>query len=513
VAISDPGGSGVVAAEVHLKAEGAASWKLLDPSAAHLEGTSLELDLGDEVPEGTHQIFLRVFDQVGNASVSLEAAAIDSEGIQAPREQFFLDRTPPEIRVARGAEPWIGGLRGEARVEVDWTDGVPPLVVEGRSTGDTDWEEIARWGAPAPGQNRFDFTIPWDAVAYSVRFVVEDSAGNRARAELGPEPVRSPIRLLSLQSGRPQPAGSMVRVEWELDPAVAALAETVKDELKISVAHLPRRDGGWERIYELAAGEQCFWDLPMADREEHRLRVRLLRGDKPLGEDISQPFSIVADGAPPPVVIRISQDSLAYSDRARSLIDRYFAARESEASGGIVTDFDRLRKEILDTLDKALAADARNYHATYQRAQFLNRLDAEANAEEVRKWLLLTVEIKPDHTWALNDLGAVYIRDGEFEKAEEVLRRSSAVKPSPVILYNLGLALFYGNKMDAAREALKAALKEGSPEGIVEGEVYYYVIQSYAIEGDLATARSLFSEKEETIPPELQEDLVKLVRR
>lgn len=512
VAISDPGGSGVVAAEVYLKAEGTDSWDLLDPSAARLEGNSLDLDLGDEVPEGTHQLFLRVFDRAGNASVSLEEAAVASGTAPVPREEFFLDRTAPEIRVTRGAEPWVGGLRGEAVVDVDWTEAVPPLVVEGRSTGDTDWVEISRWTAPTPNQNRFDFEIPWDAVAYSVRFFVEDSAGNRAIAELGPEPVRSPIRLLSFQSGRPQPAGSMVRVEWELDPAVVGLDDGSEDALKISVAHLPRRDGGWERIYELGVGEQCFWDLPMADREEHRLRVRLLRGDQPMGEDTSEPFSIVSDGAPPPVVIRISQDSLAYSDRARSLMDRYFAARASEGSGGPVTDFDRLRKEILDTLDKALAADARNYHATYQRAQFLNRLDSEANAEEVRKSLLLTIEIKPDHTWALNDLGAVYIRDGEFEKAEDVLRRSSEVEPSPVILYNLGLALFYGNKMNEARKALEAALKEGGPDGIVEGEVYYYVIQSYAIEGDLATARSLFSEKEASIPPELQEDLVKLVR-
>ena len=88
----------------------------------------------------------------------------------------------------------------------------------------------------------------------------------------------------------------------------------------------------------------------------------------------------------------------------------------------------------------------------------------------------------------------------------------AAVKPSAVILYNLGLAMFYGGKLKEARDTLGQALDEGASAGIAEGEVYYYIIQSYAGEGDLDQARALFAEKGEKIPGELHKELETLVR-
>jgi tetratricopeptide (TPR) repeat protein len=138
-------------------------------------------------------------------------------------------------------------------------------------------------------------------------------------------------------------------------------------------------------------------------------------------------------------------------------------------------------------------------------------VDSVRNAQEVKRWLLRTIEIKPDHAWALNDLGAIHIRGGDFKAAEEVLRRSAAIKPSPIILYNLGIALFYGGNVREAREKLEAALKEDTSESLPRGEICCYLIQAHVQEGNLLEARALFKENESKIPSDLREGLAKTI--
>jgi predicted Zn-dependent protease len=116
--------------------------------------------------------------------------------------------------------------------------------------------------------------------------------------------------------------------------------------------------------------------------------------------------------------------------------------------------------------------------------------------------------MKPDHFWALNDLGAVHIRDGQYAKAEEVLRKCVAIEPSAIVLYNLGLSLFYGGKMNEARESFEKVL--GSSGGAVpEGEVYYYLVQTYVQQGEMDRARSLYREKGSRIPEDLRAEIAR----
>lgn len=535
VALSDPGGSGIDRVEAYVRptdgrpgrpadgtGSGGASWRPLGEGSVLLDTNLVKLDLSD-LEEGAYELALRAFDRVGNASESpfgepgagaggSGAGADPASGSAAgptqdgdasfTRVAFQLDRTPPAIRATRGPSPWVSGFLGDADVVVDWADAVPPLVVEGSADDGRSWTEIGRWTEVSENR-RVAFDIPGDVRAYAVRFSVADPVGNVGRSTVGPEKVAPPIRLRSFLAGKAYPEGSLEKIEWELDPAAHAIASS----LTVSVAHFQSASAGWELLYEVAPDKHCLWEIPPADNQTHQIRVRILKGAMPLGEDISPSFTIVGDGARTPVAVNISEDSLLYSRRARESMDRYFTMVAGGRSPFDSTEMQNLRKSIAEDFAKAIRTDPKNYHATYGYAQLLNRLDATGNADEVRGLLEKTLAIQPAHAWALNDLGALAIRDGKYAEAEGYLARAVAIEASPVIQYNLGLALFFGEKPKEARGALETALAQSSRGGVADGEIYYYMIQCLAREGDVKAAQGLFQEKREAIPAELRADL------
>ena len=109
------------------------------------------------------------------------------------------------------------------------------------------------------------------------------------------------------------------------------------------------------------------------------------------------------------------------------------AARESGVDNS--HEIEMLSKSVIALYTRAREVDPRNHKAAYGLAQYLNRLDADQNAEQVLGYLLQTIEIKPDHFWALNDLGAMYIRDGEFKSAEDYLTRDADIESTSIVLY------------------------------------------------------------------------------
>src|SRR4030095_154281 len=104
-------------------------------------------------------------------------------------------------------------------------------------------------------------------------------------------------------------------------------AVEVEDELKVDVEHQPRRDGPWQAVYTgVPPRKECYWDLPGGDTEEHRLRGRLLGRGKAVGESVSSPFSIGGKDVEIPTVVKIQEESIFYSDQARTQTEKYDAA-------------------------------------------------------------------------------------------------------------------------------------------------------------------------------------------
>ena len=505
LASNDPGGSGLASVQAYLRKAEDASWRRLDDKFITRSGDRMQLDLaGSE--EGAYDLWLRGVDRAGNASAEpyvdlvgpTAAASLPAESVR-----FRLDRTPPSLALRGSPGPWVAGFQAEALIDVDWTDGIPPLLLEGLEPDGT-WRELGRWASVAPDQNRFAFLLPAGVEQYTVRFSVADGCGNKASQVLGPRPVEASIRLTSFTDSQPHSARGSEKVQWSLHPA----AVEVEDELKVDVEHQPRRDGPWQAVYTgVPPRKECYWDLPGGDTEEHRLRVRLLRRGKAVGESVSSPFSIGGKDVEIPTVVKIQEESIFYSDQARTQTEKYDAAVTS-SRGRSSSEVERISRAALGAYEKALSIDPKNYHAAYGLAQFLNALDGEKNAAQVRRWLERTLEIKPDHFWALNDLGAAYIRDGDYAKAEESLRKGLRIQASAVASYNLGLALFFEGKVGDSREHFETALQAGRGS-VPEGEVYYYLVQSYLQQGNMARARDLFREKRDLIPEDMREDIQK----
>src|SRR5688572_25230415 len=455
VQVTDEGGAGPGLLRV-LGKQGSSPWTPVPGGERKLDGRqgtlTLDLDLST-APEGPLDLCAVAEDSVGNRAELPDANA-------AAPARIRIDRSPPTMAAQAPPVAWVSGFRGEARVIVDWTDAVPPLIVEGRIP-ESEWVDLGRWTTIAPGQDRFGFEIPAAASRYAVRFAVSDAAGNRAQAEIEPRAVEPPVRLASFtETGRTYPARGAEKIRWTLHPAAAEIA----GELRARIEHQAGSAGKWALLYDnLPAMAECYWELPDGDLEEHRLRVRLIRGTKLLGEDTSPAFAIGGASDEAPTVVKIDPESIFYSNQARSLVDRYFAALNGGAAAG-TQELERLGKEIIAGYERALTLDSSNYHATYGMAQFLNRVDPDRNAKAVLGWLARTLDTKPDHFWALNDLGALHIRNGEYAKAEDVLRKCQAIDPSEIVLYNLGLSLFYGGKPAEARKRFEEALRaDGAP--------------------------------------------------
>jgi len=499
VAISDPGGAGTANVEVYLRRSGATEWHRLDGGEATFDDSNIHLDLASE-KDGSVELFVRATDRVGNASPLPSSSDSDLKG---RRIQLRIDRSPPDLS-ARAVQPWLAGFPAEIAVQVDWTDAVLPLWLEARGI-DGNWRESGRWSTLAPAQDHFTFIVPVGVTSYSVRVSVADALGNRAVAEVGPRSVEQPIRFASFTEKNAYPALGTEKIRWQLH----SIASTLREELQVSIFHQAGGEGTWSALHQkLPAGSDYYWDLPAGDDVEHRLRVSLLRQEKIVGEAVSAPFTIV--GLRAPTIVGVRDDSRFYSEQARKQVETYIAGMGATPPAS-AAERDKLSAGITVSFTKALELDPNNYYATYGQAQFLRRADPEKNAEAVSGWLYRTVEIKPDHFWALNDLGAMHIRQREFAKAENVLRRCAALTPSAIVLYNLGLSLFYGGKLEEAKGRLQAALRANDKGTVPEGEVYYYLVYTYLKEGDKERARGLFREKEDLMSAELREEIKKVL--
>jgi len=147
-------------------------------------------------------------------------------------------------------------------------------------------------------------------------------------------------------------------------------------------------------------------------------------------------------------------------------------------------------------LREGLETDPKNYHASTATPSSSTAGPAR-NAEEVRR--LLDKSSRPSQPrLALNDLGALAIRDGKHAEAQGYLSRAAALEHRPSVQYNLGLALFYGRSEGGSGGPLwsPVAPLQG---GVTEGEIYYYVSSASPGRGRPGCS-DLFDEKASTMP-------------
>ncbi len=490
----DGSGSGLEGVTVWLRFDETAAWRSLDPANAQIEfqesaRARLTLDLRS-IPEATYFIYLQGVDGVGNhaAFPGPETPAMGT---------FALDRTAPDLEARPSPIPLIAGIESHIGLTADWEDIAPPVILEGR-VGGSGWTEIARWTSlPAPDA-RYTWTVPAASGELALRVVAKDAVGNATTKTLPSAQIGSAIQLVGFDAATEIRGGSAQPVAWRVDPQVLGSAA----ELRIRVDFRAGVGAPWVPVCEdQEIASQCLWDVPADGGDEFSLRVRLLRGSATISEAIAGPIKVrAAASANEPA---IAEESLTFFHAARNGVAEYHALRRELGTGEISpTDRDRLdelgQKARLN-FQRAIELDGNNYYALYAYAQYLNRRGGE-DPRLVERMLLRTLDIKKDHYWALNDLGAFYIRAERYAEAESMLERALKAKPSVEVHYNLALAQFYQSKMTLARANFEKALAGENAKRVPAGEVYYYVVHSHLQEGNAASARAVFNERESLIP-------------
>ena len=498
ISVTDPNQVGIERVEAYLRRESRSQWRRLAPSACRLDGDDLKIDLSG-FDEGTYELYLRAVDQEGNAA---PAAAL----AQGELPRFELDLSAPALTARASTLDWVGGFATRIHLQVDWADAVPPVLVEGRTAADGAWAPLGRFSeADLGGAGFASIDVPLGVERYSLRCSVADDRGNVAESVIGPREVKPSLEFASFDAPNEYPEGSSAPIRWQLHP----VAEAAVDTLRVSIWHQAEAAGPWTLLFdELPADSESYWDLPPHNGGTHRLRARLFQAGKTIGEAHSANFTIAKGERPSPTLIPISAVSRQYLRQAESLVRQYDATLQVRQAG-VENDeaLAKLEGDVAAEFQKALKADSNNYKASYGLALFYNRVAPEKYSAEVSKLLSSVVDIKPDHFWALNDLGAVSIRTSSFKDAEAALTRAVALEDQSIAYYNLGLARFYQRKWAASRESFERALEAGGNYKVPPGEVYYYYIHSYLQEGDLESARREFQKRRSEIPEELRAKL------
>lgn len=505
-------GASLGAVRVFLRDAPENEWKPLDAGQVALH--SPEVGTASGKPDGGLQVSLDLR-EVAEAEFEIVVIADDTFGNAAPapssttepQGRFRLDRTPPGLQMEVGPHPWVQGFRAQLHLQADWSDIAQPVSLEGRRIADGvpgAWVELERWNRVSPGQDQFAWTLPIGFERCQVRVAVRDPAGNETQRISEARPVIPAIQLVGME----QPSAKALETKilsWTLHP----IAESIVDELQVQIDHQSAPTAAWVSVCsQVGVDAQCAWDVGDGGGDQNRLRIQILRGGEVLSQQVSAPFSIRSSGSEETQPL-LSEDSLALLQVARQQARHYREnLRLSPPGEKPSAELQQLSTDVTLSFRKAIEADANNFQATYGLAQFLNRLPG-SDSSEVEKYLQQTLTIKSDHYWAYNDLGALHISEGDYAEAEEALQSAEKLRPSAVVSYNLGLALYYQGKMASARAKFNAALEGEGSDRVPAGEVYGFLILTHLQEGSEAEARKLFSEKSSLIPNYLRTELEK----
>lgn len=530
VVASDPGVAGLEKIQYLVRRPGEGEWKALPGDRVQTEGGHARVSLRD-LAEGDWELLVIASDAVGNHS-----------GLSAKPARFKVDKSAATLIVKPTAMPWIEGRPTAVQVEHDAVDSVPPLVLEGRGD-EEDWKEVHRWTTLPAGQDIFHFTLPVAVSRYELRFSIHDRVGNRSEALVGPRSVAKSIQLESFSKGETYTIGQYYPVRWSIHPALQIL----EDELIVEVGHDRGGKDSWHTVYDgLPTDSSCLWTIPRSKEETHRLRLRLFYRGELVGQSVSErPFQIVERGEASKSETGANQGlSKNYSRRGQALLQN-FKTMESEyrkfydevtsglqrdTTGRLVpgqeallsADTQRLletrrrqrtelKKEVRENFAEALRIDPMNHEASYGHAQLL-LISSDGSLEKAVEWLQRTVKSHPGHIDAINDLGAGFIRLGQYRKAAAVLEKALHADDRADLHYNYGLALFFVHDYARARSHFFRALNKGSAS-VKSGDVYYYLVASLIREGDKQQASELFVRSGSTIPLKLRGALESALKR
>ena len=501
VQLTDEGCADPVSVQAFLRAEGEEFWNNVPPSRVSTESSegvfTVKLDL-QENAEKKFDLYLAATDSLGNVAA---APGVGSESIG----MFQLDNSAPLVAIGDPAADWVAGLPATLQIQIDPSDCEGPLVLEGRAPQENkEWTELATVDDLAFAEDGIHFNVPRGWTELEVRVSARDAMGNVGHGILSPRRLKSAVRLDTMARGGVFQAFDKQKISWTLQEAALEAPENLLMKLEYRVGD----SGAWELLREEAAtaAQASFeWVLPDASDDDFVLRVSLYRGGDLIGEDISGNFRIEGFAKTEDGVLKeslIVMDSAVEKEKAWR--DRY---QELSLSGvpveaGAQEELAGLAQAAISDYDKAVSLDSKNSEATLRLSMLLNDVDPEANSDKILSLLEKTLAEDPANMSAQMNLGAVLIQRNELDRAQGILEKALAQEDTGQARFNLALTFLFKGDAGAARLEFERALAKGGD--VPEGLAWFYIAWAHVEEGNIDTARDLYTRKKNVIPEEFQ---------
>ncbi|MFO1311491.1 MAG: adenylate/guanylate cyclase domain-containing protein [Burkholderiales bacterium] len=436
------------------------------------------------------------FDELGAKQVKNIARPVDVYRIDI--HGAATDRAIPQSR-RRHARPWIGA----AVVAVAVAAGLAIWWSAHRPAG-PDVRASAVAASPLsivvlpfanltgdPGQDYFaeglTATLTSDLSQIDDAIVVDSATAQSYKGKpLTAQQIGSALGVRYVLQGNVQRSGKRVRVAAQLADAVSnaqlwsdtfegddADLFTLQDRLTAKIANTMGREIVFDAAQKSAsqAGNPTVTDLI--------LRARALGNGKPSLGALEQAEALyrkaleIQPGHPKATMELAS--SLAFE------VNNYGGSFKEEVRG-------QKWRELMELAEKAHVADPGNPEY-YRIVAFHARSHGDPAGE--RRAAEELVRLRPKWAYPYNVLGSSYMRDGDFDKAVELISRAVDLTPKidaggQVFALNLCAAQFGAGNNKAAIEAcgkVTAAMPTAS-------RARYFLAMAYALDGDVAKARS-----------------------
>ncbi|HAK96861.1 MAG TPA: hypothetical protein DCM87_18190 [Planctomycetes bacterium] len=456
---------------MYVRPEGRPAWT---PREARYAAGVVTMSTAD-LPEETYDLYAAAEDLCGNAAPAPHETA-------APHAVLTVDRTPPRAKLKLNP-PYYEGIAGT----VDVTLSAPARVcLTVREDGDASEHILLERDLPA-GSAALPFRPAPGFRSGTLSLRARDGAGNRAQTAAYLVNAGETLRLESPVDQSQLVPGAAVAVKWWIRQAL------LDERPAVDLWWLPGPGAVRESIARDLPPDRAFsWQVPDRPGAGQSLRVEARIGDVVRAcADMSSTFAIVAPHAAiAPAAVKapiVNPDSDEFALAGHVCLDeleKALAAKNMEK----VKNF---RLHAGNRFRQALSLDAGNANAWWGMARMCTAPISEIEElDKAEEYLVKAVAANPQHYDALVFLGACRIKLRKYQEAENSLALALNLRDSPIVRYNLGIALLRQEKHAPALAEFQRAAQ--GPGAIPAARLA--IVECYVAQNEFLKARDAFRE-------------------
>ena len=475
---------------MYLRPEGRSAWTAREARYASGVITMSTADL----PEGTYDLYAAAEDLCGNA------APAPHENTK-PHGALTVDREPPWAKLKLNP-PYYEGITGT--VDAMLTTAARACLTV-RENGAAPERILLERDLPA-GSTALPFLPPPGFRSGTLSFEARDRAGNRAQTAAYLVNAGETLRLESPADQAQLVPGATATVRWWIRQAL------LDEGPVVDLWWIPGPGAVRESIARDLPPDRAFsWQVPDRPGAGQSLRVEARVGERMRAcADTAWTFVIAAPHAAiAPAAVKApaaDPDSDEFAIAGHICLDeleKALAVKDTEKANN-------LRLHAGNRFRQALSLDAGNANAWWGMARMCTApISVVEELDKAEEYLVKAVAANPQHYDALVFLGACRIKLRKYQEAENSLARALNLRDSPVVRYNLGIALLKQEKYAPALAEFQRAAR--GPGAIPAARLA--IVECFVAQVEFLKARDAFLEAqaEGAVPEEHKRLILKRI--